>query len=192
MASPSPANSPMPPPQAPSPMGPPSQSPSPSTHSSYPHPSQPNTGAPPGQQVAGNAPLPVPGHHGPPPGSGHHVPPPIHSGPPYIHPIQHGPHIAPHSGPQHNTMTGQQHGVPQHGPPPGQHAPLNGQGVAVSGTPLIHSTPHGVLQHGAPQPQPGSQSASMAHMNGPPSQGAPGSQAHHMASHHQNLRKLFE
>ncbi|XP_030387339.1 ATP-dependent helicase brm isoform X2 [Scaptodrosophila lebanonensis] len=130
MASPSPANSPMPPPQAPSPMAPPSQSPAPSPHSPYPH-----------QQ-----PGPPQGPQGPP--GGPHMqgpPPPGHPGP-YGHPMQHGPpgqgppghHMPPHhqgmnphmgmqmppTGPNMSPIGYQTHGMPPNGPQqPGQVPP---------------------------------------------------------------------
>ncbi|XP_073841834.1 ATP-dependent helicase brm [Musca autumnalis] len=209
MTSPSPANSPMPPPQAPSPMGPPSQSPapSPSPHSPYPpHPGQQGPGGPPPgpPQVPSGPPQgpphgppqgpphgPPPHMQGPPPGPGQHGPPPPgHPGAPYGHPMQHGPpHGPPHGAPQHGPMSGQQHGVvTQHGPPPpGQHGPPGGQGGPPQGPPMSHG-PHGVPPHGVPQQQPGGQGAPPPHLNGPPGQGPPGGpQGHHMPPHHQPM-----
>ncbi|KAM7357281.1 ATP-dependent helicase brm [Cochliomyia hominivorax] len=203
MTSPSPANSPMPPPQAPSPMGPPSQSPapSPSPHSPYPHPPQQGPGGPPGQGVPSGPPGPQ-GHQGPPhgpphmqgppPGAGQHGPPPPgHPGGPYGHPMQHGPpHGPPHGGPQHGPMPTQQHGVvTQHGPPPpGQHGPPGQQGGPPTGPPMGHGPPpHGGPPHGMPQQQPGSQGGPPPHLNGPPGQGPPGPQGHHMPPHHQGM-----
>ncbi|XP_075163393.1 ATP-dependent helicase brm [Haematobia irritans] len=181
MASPSPANSPMPPPQAPSPMGPPSQSPapSPSPHSPY----------PPGPQGPSGPPHGPPHMQGPPPGAGQHGPPPPgHPGAPYGHPMQHGPpHGPPHGAPPHGPMSTQQHGVPQHGPPPpGQHGPPGGQGPP-QGPPMNHGPPpgHGVQPHGVPQQQPNQ--GGPPHHNGPPAQGPPGPQGHHMPPHHQPL-----
>nr|XP_043069053.1 ATP-dependent helicase brm-like isoform X1 [Drosophila bipectinata]XP_043069057.1 ATP-dependent helicase brm-like isoform X1 [Drosophila bipectinata] len=121
MASPSPANSPMPPPQAPSPMAPPSQSPAPSPHSPYPHqqpgpPQGPPPGAPPHMQGP-----PPPGHpgayghpmqHGP-PGQGppgHHMP-PHHQGMIFSK----GPHMGmqmPPTGPNMSPLGYQTHGMP--------------------------------------------------------------------------------
>ncbi|XP_067642426.1 ATP-dependent helicase brm [Eurosta solidaginis] len=217
MTSPSPANSPMPPPQAP-----PAQSPSPSPHSPYPHQQMPQ--GPPGQQgpagVGPNGPPPQPhmqappshGQHIPLPSGHHGPPPPGHPGGPYSHPMQHAPqHGSPHGPPpqhqQHGAMPPGQHGVGQHGPaphggqiPPGQHGPPPGSnGPPGSGPPMSHAPPqHGVPpQHGPPgsQPQPGVQGAPPSHMNGPPGQGPPGPpgppvpppQGHHMPPHHQNM-----
>uniref|UniRef100_A0A1A9ZBP8 ATP-dependent helicase brm n=1 Tax=Glossina pallidipes TaxID=7398 RepID=A0A1A9ZBP8_GLOPL len=194
MTSPSPANSPMPPPQAPSPMGPPSQSPapSPSPHSPYAHPSQTGPGVPTVQQMPSGAPQGPPHGpphlQGPPPGPGHHGPPPPGHPSPYGHPMQHGPpHGPPHGGPQHGPMSTQQHGMPQHGPPPGQHGPPGAQGAPVTGPPMSHAPPHGVPPHANPQQQPRAQSGPPPHMNGPPGQGPPGPQGHHMPPHHQGM-----
>uniref|UniRef100_A0A2M4B8P2 Putative chromodomain-helicase dna-binding protein n=1 Tax=Anopheles marajoara TaxID=58244 RepID=A0A2M4B8P2_9DIPT len=161
MASPTPQNSPMPPPQAPSPMGPPSQSPapSPSPHSPYqagPPPPPPHAG--PGQGPTGHMPG-APGHHvppqpGPPPGP--HMP---MQGPPAPHggqpPNPHGPPPPPH--PSH-----------MNGPPPGpgpQGAPVHGPNG-----PPHHMPPAGAPQH-MPQhpPHPG-----MGQHGGPPHPGMPG------------------
>ncbi|XP_002135618.2 ATP-dependent helicase brm isoform X2 [Drosophila pseudoobscura] len=121
MASPSPANSPMPPPQAPSPMAPPSQSPAPSPHSPYPHqqpgpPQGPPPGAPPHMQGP-----PPPGHpaayghpmqHGP-PGQG----PPPHHMPPHHQGMS--PHMGmqmPPTGPNMSPIGYQTHGMPPNAP----------------------------------------------------------------------------
>ncbi|XP_050309192.1 ATP-dependent helicase brm-like [Anthonomus grandis grandis] len=131
MASPSPTNSPMPPPQAPSPMGvPPSQSPSPAPPSPY-----PPQGAPPPQQ-------------GPPPGTGHqqyggYSP----HGPPQGGPPDGPPHPGPHGmqGPPHPQGYPQNHqGWPPHqgNPPPQGHGPPQGppppQGHPPQGPPAGH------------------------------------------------------
>uniref|UniRef100_A0A1I8PUN8 ATP-dependent helicase brm n=1 Tax=Stomoxys calcitrans TaxID=35570 RepID=A0A1I8PUN8_STOCA len=193
MTSPSPANSPMPPPQVPSPMGPPPQSPapSPSPHS-YPHPGQQGPGGPPVSQGPSGPPQGPPHGpphmQGPPPGAGQHGPPPPgHPGAPYGHPMQH-PHGPPHGAPQHGPMSAQQHGVvPQHGPPPPGHGPPVGQGGPPQGPPMSHGPPpHGVPPHGVPQQQPGGQGGP-PHLNGPPGQGPPGPQGHHMPPHHQPM-----
>lgn len=112
MASPSPANSPMPPPQAPSPMAPPSQSPAPSPHSPYPHqqPGPLQGPPPPGHPGAYGHPM----QHGP-PGQGppgHHMP-PHHQGMIFSK----GPHMGmqmPPTGP--NMSPYQTHGMPPNAP----------------------------------------------------------------------------
>ncbi|XP_052848802.1 ATP-dependent helicase brm isoform X2 [Drosophila gunungcola] len=107
MASPSPANSPMPPPQAPSPMAPPSQSPAPSPHSPYPHQQQgpPLQGPPPpGHPGAYGHPM----QHGP-PGQG----PPGHHMPPHHQGMS--PHMGmqmPPTGPNMSPIGYQTHGMP--------------------------------------------------------------------------------
>ncbi|CAH0558695.1 unnamed protein product [Brassicogethes aeneus] len=150
MASPSPQNSPMPPPQAPSPMGPPPQSPAPpSPHSPYQVPPGPP------QQQFGNtygAHMPMGGEHMPPHSQGHPggpppAPPPGHPGGPSqgghsVHqmppggPPPHG-HMPPHQGPP---------GHPQHGPAP----PNGGYPTHPSGPPMGQGHPQG-----GPPPQHG-------------------------------------
>ncbi|XP_049295010.1 ATP-dependent helicase brm [Anopheles funestus] len=154
MASPTPQNSPMPPPQAPSQ----SPAPSPSPHSPYqqapppPHPGQ--------SQVPSH--MPTPGHHGPP-----------QQGPPP------GPHMSMQGPPPpHGTQPPNPHGPPppQHpshmnGPPPGpQGAPGHGPGGPPHHMPpqaaqhMPQHPPHPVMGHSVP-PHPG--------MTGHPGQGPP-------------------
>uniref|UniRef100_A0A182NDH2 ATP-dependent helicase brm n=1 Tax=Anopheles dirus TaxID=7168 RepID=A0A182NDH2_9DIPT len=161
MASPTPQNSPMPPPQAPSPMGPPSQSPapSPSPHSPYqqapppPHPGQPQ----------GPTHMPTPGHHvppqpGPPPGPhmSMQVPPTPHGGQP---PNPHGPPPPQHPSHMNGPPPGPQ-GAPVHGPAgPPHHMPPTGPPGHMPQHP-----PHPGMGHSVP-PHPG--------MTGHPGQGPP-------------------
>uniref|UniRef100_A0AAG5DSZ4 ATP-dependent helicase brm n=1 Tax=Anopheles atroparvus TaxID=41427 RepID=A0AAG5DSZ4_ANOAO len=128
MASPTPQNSPMPPPQAPSPMGPPSQSPAPSPSPHSPYQQQP----PPPHAGQGQGPshMPTPGHHvppqpGPPPGPHMpmQVPPTPHGGQP---PNPHGPPLPQHPSHMNGPPSGPQ-GAPGHGPPgPPHHMPPAG------------------------------------------------------------------
>ncbi|XP_055591612.1 ATP-dependent helicase brm [Uranotaenia lowii] len=180
MASPSPVNSPMPPPQAPSPMGPPSQSPapSPSPHSPYqPPPPGPSQGPP--HMAPGQGPPHPHGPPGPPQGGpgGGHMPPPQHGPqPPNPHgppPPQHGP---PHmNGPPMQGPPGPQ-GGPVQGPPPPHHMQGGPQGHP-GGPPGPHMQQHPPVpthpqmgQHSGPPPQ----SQPPPHPGMPPHQGPPG------------------
>ncbi|XP_072385053.1 ATP-dependent helicase brm-like isoform X2 [Diabrotica undecimpunctata] len=145
MTSPSPQNSPMPPPQAPSPMGPPVQSPVPphSPHSPY-------------QSPMGH----MNGPHGLPPmsASGHSMPPTsmsnsTHALPPHMSP--HGPPHHPHSGHPPGppgSPVGPPHGPP-HGPPGGLHGPPGGSYVPSNSLHGQGGGPHG--QGGGPHGQGG-------------------------------------
>ncbi|XP_066256953.1 ATP-dependent helicase brm-like isoform X2 [Euwallacea similis] len=100
MTSPSPQNSPMPPPQTPSPMGPPTQqSPAPphSPHSPY-------------------QPPPMGGHMNPPP---HAVGPSLHQ--PHLPPTSQAGHPPPHMQAHPGMSQHPTHQPPSHGPPPQQH-----------------------------------------------------------------------
>ncbi|XP_062711277.1 ATP-dependent helicase brm [Aedes albopictus] len=174
MASPSPANSPMPPPQAPSPMGPPSQSPapSPSPHSPYQPPQGPPQGPP--HMAPGQGPPHPHGPPGPPQGGqGGHMqmqgPPPQHGPQP---PNPHGP-PPPQHGPPH--MNGPPPPQGPGGPPPPHHMQGPGGPGGPPGPPPQHMQQH---PPGPPHPQMGQhggppQSQPPPHPGMPPHQGPP-------------------
>ncbi|XP_055387914.1 ATP-dependent helicase brm isoform X2 [Condylostylus longicornis] len=192
MASPSPVNSPMPPPQAPSPMGPPSQSPvaPPSPHNSYSHgPPTPH----------GQHPISYGPPHATNPYVTPHGPPSSHLGPPHGHPQNQHVQPVPLVPPPHT-----QHGTPantQHGPPSQGHGQLlstqhaDQHGISQQNPhigPVNQSGQHGPpVTHGnssqGPQgphtvPPPGA-----PHMNGISSQNIPPPQSHHMPPHHPGM-----
>nr|QYV43157.1 Brahma [Colaphellus bowringi] len=158
MASPSPQNSPMPPPQAPSPMGPPpSHSPAPPSPAPQP---QYQGGPPPGPQSHyPTHPNQYPGHTNMPPNSEQH--PPLHGAPPH------------HQYPQGNI------GYQQQGPPPSQgHVvhPPHGHPGGPQGHPGVPQGHPGIPPHGHPGQQ-GHTGSSQGHPGAP--QGHPGAPQGH-------------
>ncbi|XP_076275469.1 ATP-dependent helicase brm-like isoform X2 [Rhynchophorus ferrugineus] len=126
MASPSPQNSPMPPPQAPSPMGPPSQSPapSPSPHSAF-------------------QPQPMAAH------STGHLNGPPHSMPP-MGPSLHQPHLPPTSQSSHGSPHLQPH--PGMLGPPGHPSQAHSTSSSHPTPPPSHLPPHGLPPHSSGHP----------------------------------------
>ncbi|VEN45337.1 unnamed protein product [Callosobruchus maculatus] len=200
MASPSPQNSPMPPPQAPSPMGPPSQNPAPShsPHSPYQSPPMGHMNGPPppsSHGPHGHGPMPTPGH-GPMQTSGH--PPMPGSGHPQIPVSGHGPMPTP----GHPSIPVSSHGpipVSGHSPIPVSHAPISVSGhspMPITGhapispghgpmPPHMQPPPHGLNPMGGPPPPP---HMMMSGQPPPHHQGQPGP-PHHQGQpgppHHQ-------
>ncbi|XP_049887633.1 ATP-dependent helicase brm isoform X2 [Pectinophora gossypiella] len=188
MASPSPQNSPMPPPQAPSPMGPPTQSPAPphSPHSPYNGP--PSTHPPaPGQP-------PMPNHMSP---SGPPIP-PNSNGPPGV-PPQH-PGMPPGGHPMPSHMVGpHMQGPPGHPPhPPGPNGHPSMPGGQHPNMP-VQGPPHGYMQHQIGHMPPGQAPLPMGGGPPPPGNGPSGAggggmgmtgalhAAAHMPPHHAML-----
>ncbi|CAH2233925.1 jg14683 [Pararge aegeria aegeria] len=148
MASPSPQNSPMPPPQAPSPMGPPSQSPAPpqSPHSPY---NQQHVNGPPSAHPPNSSQPPMQNHMSP-SGPPHTIASNANGGPqqhPGIPPSGH--QMSPHMVGQH--MPGPP-GHPMSTPGPGSHqgpGGPNGHSNMPSNPqhPNMQGPPHGYMQH---------------------------------------------
>ncbi|CAK1548229.1 unnamed protein product [Leptosia nina] len=165
MASPSPQNSPMPPPQAPSPMGPPTQSPAPphSPHSPY---NQQHVNGPPPSHPAGSGQPPI-SNHMPPSGPPHNIAPNA-NGPPGV--------------PQHPNMPPGGHQMPAHmvgphmsGPPghggPGPNGHSNMPGAPQHPNMPGQGAPHGYMQHQIGHLPPNQ--APMGMGGGPPPPGGP-------------------
>ncbi|XP_047514277.1 ATP-dependent helicase brm [Pieris napi] len=160
MASPSPQNSPMPPPQAPSPMGPPTQSPAPphSPHSPY---SQQHVNGPPPSHPSGSSQPPI-SNHMPASGPPHNIA-PNGNGPPGV--------------PQHPNIPPSSHQMPSHmvGPhmsgPPGH--PISATGAGPNGHPNMpgQAPPHGYMQHQIGHMPPNQ--APLGMPGGPPPPGQP-------------------